>query len=125
MDLSLFIFVTIITLGWAVIFYPFMRRAKKRWDILILIATSFSLATLILKEIIYEVDSPFSGIFTYGLGIFFGVLVLYSFFRLKSSWLEDLPNDDMFLRDHKIEEKIPMRHLFQVAILLEEEGKDF
>jgi rubrerythrin len=125
MDLSLFIFVTIITLGWAVIFYPLMRKAKKRWDILILIATSFSLATLILKEIIYEVDTPLYDIFSYGLGIFFGVLVLYSLFRLKSNWLEGLPNDDMIFRDHKIEEKIPMRHLFQVAILLEKEGKDF
>jgi rubrerythrin len=102
-----------------------MRKAKKRWDILILIATFFSFSTLILKEIIHEVDSPFYDIFIYGLGIIFGVLVLYSFFRLKSNWLEGLPNDDMFFRDHRIEEKIPMRHLFQVAILLEEDGNNF
>jgi len=125
MDLSPFLFTTVITLGWAVIFYPFMRRAKTRWDILILIATSFSLAILILKEIILEVNSPFSDIFTYGLGILFGVLVLYSFFRLKSSWLEGLPNDDMSFRDHRIEGRVPMRHLFQAAILLEEHGENF
>jgi rubrerythrin len=125
MDLLPLIFAIIIPLGWAVIFYPFMRRAKKRWDILILIATLLSFSTLILKEIIHKVDSPLYDTFIYGLGIIFGVLVLYSFFRLKSNWLEGLPKDDMFFRDHRIEEKIPMRHLFQIAIRLEEEGKDF
>jgi rubrerythrin len=125
MDLYPFLFTTVITLGWAIIFYPFMRRAERRWDILILTATSFSLAILILKEIILEVNSPFSDIFIYGLGILFGVLVLYSFFRLKSRWLESLSKDDMFFRDHKIEGRVSMRHLFQAAILLEEHGKDF
>ncbi|MBN1833424.1 MAG: ferritin family protein [Deltaproteobacteria bacterium] len=70
-------------------------------------------------------NSPLSDIFIYGLGILFGVLVLYSLFRLKSNRLEGLPNDDMFFRGHKIGNKIPMRHFFQIAILLEEEGKDF
>lgn len=125
MDLFPLVFAIIIPLGWVVIFYPFMRRAKKRWDILLLTATLLSFSTLILKEIIYKVDSPFYDIFIYGLGIIFSVFVLYSLFRLKSNWLEGLPNDDMFFRDHRIDEKIPMRHLFQVAILLEEEGKNF
>jgi rubrerythrin len=125
MDLLPLIFAIIIPLGWAVIFYPFMRRAKKDWDILILIATLLSFSTLIFKEIIYKVDPDLAKTFAYVAGMLFGVAVLYFIFKFKSNWLEAPPEDDILFRNYQIETKIPMRHLFQVAIRLEGEGKDF
>ena len=116
---------TIISLGWAAILYPLIRKSQKSWHTLIIITSILSFSTLILKEVLDKFNSPFGEIITYVLGILFGIAVIYLLFIFKSKRLETLPNEDIFIRDYKIKTEIHMRHLFQIAILIEEQGKQF
>jgi len=59
------------------------------------------------------------------LAIFFGVATAYILFTFRSKWLLVLPKDDNFLQRYKIKRKIHLRHLIEIAILTEEEGKYF
>lgn len=115
----------IIPLGWGAIFYPVLRKSQKSWPILIIIASALSFATLVLKEILDKVNPVFAETFTYAAGILFGLAALYFIFKFKSKGLEAAPQDHVFFRNHTIGTEIPMRYLFQVAILLEEQGKEF
>ena len=116
---------SIISLGWAAIFYPIIRKSQKSWHTLIILTSILSFSALLLKELLDKFNSPFGEIFTYVLGIFFGIALIYLLFIFKSKRLEALPKEDLFFRNYKIKTAISMRHLFQIAILIEEEGKQF
>ena len=123
MDVSVMGLAVIIPLGWSLIFYPVLRKNQKSWHSLILIATILSFLTLILIEIIDKVNPVLSEFPAYTAGTIFGIAAIYSIFRFKSKWLETIPEEDMSFLDQEIEPKVSLRHLFQVAVLLEEQGK--
>jgi rubrerythrin len=116
---------SIISLGWAAIFYPLIRKSQKSWHTLIILTSILSFSTLLLKELLDKFNPPFAEIFTYLLGIFFSIALIYLLFIFKSKRLEVLPKEDLSFRNYKIKTEIHMRHLFQIAILIEEEGKQF
>jgi rubrerythrin len=115
----------IIPLGWGAIFYPVLRKSRKSWPVLMMIASTLSFSTLVLKEILYKANPVLAETFTYAAGTSLGLAALYIIFKFNSKGLEAVPQDHMFFRNHEIETKIPMRYLFQVALLLEEQGKEF
>ena len=90
-----------------------------------MIAFVLSFFTLIFKEIMYIVNPVFAEIFTFTSGIIFVFVVLFFLNKSKSMFFEVSPKHDMSFRHYKIKKKIPMRYLFQLAILLEERGKKF
>lgn len=125
MDLYVLGLAIIIPFGWSVIFYPVLRKSKKSWHNLVIMATLLSFLTLILKEIMDKVNPVLAEILTYAAGIVFGVAALYFIFKFKSKWLEAIPEENMSFRNQEIETKVPLRYMFQVAVLLEEQGKEF
>ena len=125
MDLHVLGLAIVIPLGWSAIFYPVLRKNKNSWHSLVIIASTFSFLTLILKEIINKVNPVLAEILIYAVGIVFGVAALYFIFRFKSNWLEAMPEKNISFRNQEIETKVPLRYMFQVAVLLEEQGKEF
>ena len=115
----------LIPLGWAAILYPLMKKLRKSWYLLVGVASLFSLFTLVFNEMIKEAVPLFDEILAYGLGIFFGAAVLSFMFNFKTKWLNDQPKDDSFFPRHKVRKKLHLRHIFQMAILIEEKGQEF
>jgi len=115
----------IIPLGWAIIFYPLMRRFRGAWPLLVIAATLLSFFVFVLKEIMDTVTPIFDEIVTYALGIFLGSAALSFLFNFKSGWLKTVPETELFFSNYKIGKGIHMRHIFQAAILIEEQGKEF
>ena len=121
----------LIPLGWAVIFYPFMRKFKKTWPILLAIAILFSVASLIAMELAEEVMPVFEKISVYMFGIFLGTAALSFLFNFKNKRLAVRPEavppavkpeHPKFAMPLK---HIHLRHLLQVAVLAEERSKEF
>jgi rubrerythrin len=115
----------LVPLGWAAIFYPLMRKLKKGWPALLIVATLLSLSLFVIKEVMDSITPAFDEIVTYTLGIFFGGAVLSLFFNYKSRWLRASPKKGTFLHNPKGKNNIHLRHLLRVAISIEEEGENF
>jgi len=115
----------LVPLAWAAIFYPIMRKTQKPWHILVIVASILSFSTLVLAKIIERATPMFGEIVFYAIGILFGIAALSFLFSSKSRWLETLPKGDIVFRGHKMRRRIHMRYLFQVAISVEEQGKEF
>jgi rubrerythrin len=114
-----------IPVGWAIILYPLMRKRRKAWPVLLIIAILLSFSMLVIKEIMDKVTPIFDELIAYILGIFFSIAALSLLFNFNSKWLTALPKDDTFFREHKIKGPVHLRHLLQIGILIEDEGRDF
>jgi rubrerythrin len=125
MDLYVLGLAIIVPLAWSVIFYPVLRKSKKSWHNLVITACILSFLTLILIEIMGKVNPVLGELLIYAAGIVFGVAALYFIFKFKSKWLEAMPKENVSFRDQEIETKVPLRYMFQVAVLIEEQGKEF
>jgi rubrerythrin len=115
----------LIPLGWAVILYPLMKKLRKAWTILLVMATLLSFTLFVIKEIMDKVTPVFDEIVAYMLGIFFGGAILSLFFNFKSRWLKALPKKGVIFHNLKVKKNIHLRHLLRVGILLEQRGEDF
>jgi rubrerythrin len=125
MDLYVLGLAIIIPLAWSVIFYPVLRKSKKSWHNLVIVASVLSFLTLILKEMMAKVNPVLAEMLIYASGIVFGVAALYFIFKSKSKWLEAMPKENVSFRNQEIETKVPLRYMFQVAVLVEQQGKEF
>jgi len=119
------ILAALIPLGWAVIFYPLIRKLRKAWPVLLIVASLLSLSLFVIKEVMDNITPVFDEIVTYTLGIFFGGVVLSLFFNFKSRWLRTSPKKGSFLHNPKGKNNIHLRHLLRIAISIEEQGENF
>jgi len=133
-----------VSLGWAAILYPLMRRMKRSWPFLLIGAAVFSLALFIIKEVMDQI-TPFGDEFAaYLLGIFFALAILSALFNFKNkllylttavnsfikpiqdtatvSLIKNAANGDSAVNASK---KIHLRQLLEAGILIEEKGREF
>ena len=134
----------LVPLGWAAILYPLIRKFKKAWPFLLIIATLFSFGLLIIKEMMDQAIPIGDEIIAYLLGIFFGLAVLSllfsfknrRFFALSKINTDTTPSKDTaspvlpeIIRKDEIPLKnsknIHLRHILEAGILMEERGRDF
>ncbi|MDD3087305.1 MAG: hypothetical protein PHP89_01930 [Candidatus Omnitrophica bacterium] len=145
MDLNIKLVIALfVSLGWAVILYPLMRRLKRSWPFLLVAVALLSLSLFILKEVMDQVTPFGDELAAYLLGIFFALAILSALFNFKNKLLyitaavnylfkpvqdtvnvnslKSARNEDSFVKAPK---KIHLRQLLEAGILIEEKGREF
>ncbi len=113
----------LIPIAWTIIFYPLMRRLKKAYPFLIIIATLLSFVVLIITDFMQKLSPLLGDAVVYLSGIFFGTAALSLLFISRSRWLEEPAMDSM--PSGSPHGKLHLRHVLQLSIILEEEGRKF
>lgn len=142
MDLNIKLVIALfVSLGWAVILYPLMRRLKRSWPFLLVAVALLSLSLFILKEVMDQLTPFGDELAAYLLGIFFALAILSVWFNSKNklfylaaavnslikpmqdtttgSLLKDSQNKDSVVK------KIHLRQLLEAGILIEDKGREF
>jgi rubrerythrin len=113
----------LVPIAWTIIFYPLMRKVKKAYPYLIVIATLLSFLALVLTDVLEKISPVFGDAVIYLSGIFFGTAALSFFFISKSRWLNEAAQAEAFSSSST--GQLHLRHVMQMSILLEDEGQKF
>jgi len=133
-----------VSLGWAAILYPLMRRLKRSWPFLLIGAAVFSFILFIIKEVMDQVTPLGDEFAAYLLGIFFALAFLSALFNFKNKLLSLTAALNSFIKPIqdtetvsliknavsgdsavKASKKIHLRQLLETGILIEEKGREF
>lgn len=114
----------LVTMGYAFIFYLFIRKLQRSWPILVIMVATFSLFVMTMwwkKEGISSLDDIIGDV----TGTYLAIMVLSLLFHYNSKKLEEPAKETPFLRPEVKKKKVRLRYLYQFGIIIEERGKKF
>lgn len=114
-----------VVFGWAIILYPYFRKHRKPWYSLCGTAAGATFGIFLVKELVDKALPVFDELLSYALGIFFAIVVIAILFLAQQSRLNQIARDGVLSRKHGIDGRIPLRHILQVSMQIEEQGKIF
>ena len=83
-----------------------------------------SLFILLMREL-YGRTFTFADIAVYVSGVFISIVALRAWFDMNTKWLRASALTEVFSRDHGLPKDIRLRHLLQVAVLIEKRRRGF
>lgn len=114
----------LIFVAWILIFYPLVRKFREGYPILLTVATILTIITLAAKEWFQAKSLIYNEVIFFAAGVLFGIALLALIFILKNNWLKSLPQS-AFIGDRQSQSTIPLRHVLQIGIFIEENGNKF